>query len=458
MSLRDCSAAHCSGIDKELNEVCKQEGWAIGHPVITRDADGPCQCHCSCLALGTPLAMAKDKYKAIEDYKVGDVVWAAGPDLKFHEVEVKFSDGTSGGSAQPYSVYIEYDDSFLIVTADHLFLMPSGRLKKADKLSVSDSLVAPDGGKVEIKNITMGTFYGGFHHIATSTVDPKGDLKDHLLDANGVVCADYAVQLFHKESDAVKKCMADGHDDLPTLGTTAYFQKHGEPPDLAIGVRKRGYRFASGATPGKGEKVFVPMKHARIVIPDDAVSFIPEEQARELSKYPMRPFTDPDSQAWTEYLITQHQAFYPDVVYSIDWYNDEVNAYAYKQDGVGHVVLLGGLIRFPCIEIEALSLIISHEVGHLIGGPPYYPDTDMSCEGQADYFGVRNIMRKVWFGEYYYTVTTDAITQMKVFFGLPPFKGTGARALGGCSHPPGDCRIETYNAALDLLAKPECAG
>jgi len=61
----------------------------------------------------------------------------------------------------------------------------------------------------------------------------------------------------------------------------------------------------------------------------------------------------------------------------------------------------------------------------------------------------------VWFGEYYYTTMEAAIAQMKKFFGLPPLIGG---AFGSCSHPPGPCRIETYQAGLDLAPKPACAG
>ncbi len=460
MALRNCSASHCGSIDVELNEVCKQEGWAVGHPVITRDEKGPCQCHCSCLALDTPLAASEGKYIPIQSFRVGDMVWATGPDLNFKEFEVKYSNGTIGDAEQPYSIFLEYEDGFLIVTADHLFFMPNGKLKRADKLCISDELISPEGDRVEIKIVSMGTFFGGFHHIATSTDDPKGDLNGHLLDTNGVVSADYAVQLFYKEWTGKTGLFVDDHDELPILGTPEYKEKYGVLIEPETGQTKGNVKIAGGTlSRGNGKKVFVPMGAAGIDIPEDAVSFISKKEAEELAKYPRRPFTDPDAQAWTEYLLTQYKAFYPNVEFAVDWYNDEVNAYAYRQGGIGHVVLLGGLIRFPAIEVEGLALVIAHEIGHLIGGPPFYPATDLSCEGQADYYGVRNVMRVVWFGSYYYDVTVKSIRQMSEFFGLPPFTTADSKmTLAGCGHPPGPCRIETYNAALDLQQKPDCAG
>src|SRR5687768_3249076 len=48
MPVRQCSSAHCSGADAEINEICKGEGWPVSHPVLTRDEQGPCTCSCSC--------------------------------------------------------------------------------------------------------------------------------------------------------------------------------------------------------------------------------------------------------------------------------------------------------------------------------------------------------------------------------------------------------------------------
>jgi hypothetical protein len=457
MALRNCSENHCSKADAELNDVCKQEGWAIGHPVVTRDDKGPCQCHCSCLALGTPVAASPENYRPIQDFQVGDKVLAAGGDLKWKEVEVKFSNGTTGGSVQPYTVFLQYGEKSLIVTADHLFFMADGKLKRADRISIQDKLVRPDGTQVSLTAVSLGTFYGGFHHIATSDTDPKGKLDGHLLNTNGVVSADYALQLFQPAEVAGAHLLAAGHEDLPVLGSPEYAERYGEPKEPEEGAASSSRWFAVGSEPPakKTDNVFVPMSKARVKIPADALSFISETQAKALAKDPKRPLTATDAQAWAEYLVTQYQAFYPDVIYEIDWYNNDVNAFAWRADGVGHVALLGGLIRFPAIEVEGLALVTAHELSHLYGGPPYYSGTTLSCEGQADFYGARNVMRKVWFGESYFTTMVAAIAQMKKFFGLPPLIGG---AFGSCSHPPGPCRIETYQAGLDLAPKPACAG
>src|SRR5262245_51389249 len=116
---RPCSSAHCSAVDPEINDICKQEGWPVNHPVLTRDANGPCTCSCSCLAFGTPVQEGNGAYKPIETYVVGDDVLACGKSLKWTKSKVEYSGGTTGVSRQKYTVLILYKDTALAVTSDH---------------------------------------------------------------------------------------------------------------------------------------------------------------------------------------------------------------------------------------------------------------------------------------------------------------------------------------------------
>src|SRR5262245_35140321 len=123
MALRQCDSAHCSGADAEINEICKQEGWAVGHPVLTRDSRGACVCTCSCLAFGTPVEDGSGEAKAIESYVVGDEVMTAGADLAWTPRPVVYSGGTPGASLQKFAVLVTYLDTAIVVTSDHLFLL-----------------------------------------------------------------------------------------------------------------------------------------------------------------------------------------------------------------------------------------------------------------------------------------------------------------------------------------------
>jgi hypothetical protein len=94
MALNPCPSAHCSGIQGNVNEVCKASGWGVNHPVIVQQADGSiCYCTCSCLAFGTPVQTGTGDFRAIEQYQVGDSVRACGLSLKWGAHNVEFSAG-----------------------------------------------------------------------------------------------------------------------------------------------------------------------------------------------------------------------------------------------------------------------------------------------------------------------------------------------------------------------------
>jgi hypothetical protein len=184
--------------------------------------------------------------------------------------------------------------------------------------------------------------------------------------------------------------------------------------------------------------------------------FLPAEEAEAKKAAPKRGFADPLAREWVDYLMRFHRCFYPDVVFHNNFQSNEVNAFAWVENGVRHVSLEGGLIRDQDLELEGLSLVLAHELAHHYGGPPTFPG-GLSCEGQADYKGVQIIMRNVWFGPQYNTTTGPAIAQMAAFFGVAN-DPTPPGGSAGCNHPPGACRVATYHAAVNLGAKPGCAG
>jgi hypothetical protein len=456
MPIRPCSQAHCSKADPEIYEVCVQNGLPAGYPVLTKDENGPCTCSCSCLAFGTPVQIDAAEYEAIEQIRVGDEVLAAGKDLQWSKQRVEFSQGTTGASRQPYTVLITYLDTAMAVTSDHVFLMANKMLKTADHLTVDDELLAPDGLPVPIKSVHIGDYTAGFHHIATKKALPNADLSGHLLNTNGVVSADYIVQIAMRSGELSTSFVTD-HDKLPVVGSPEYVKKYGDdcllPPKDAkhIDTAKSDSHDASNEKP-----VFISASKTRLLIPDDACRFISDAEAEAKKSDLMRRWNDPQSREWTEYLISHHRVFYPNVIYHLDWANDTVNAYAWIQNGVRNVAILGGLVRHMALELEGIGLVLAHELAHHYGGLPTFPH-GLSCEGQADYYGVRTIMRRVWFGEQYITFTDLAIAQMANFFGVandPTEPGGNA----GCSHPAGACRIATYHAAVSLSGRPSCAG
>jgi hypothetical protein len=464
---------HCSGADAEINEICKQEGWAVGHPVLTRDSQGACVCTCSCLAFGTPVEDGSGRAKAIEAYVVGDEVMTAGSDLDWTPRPVVYSGGTPGASLQRFAVLVTYLDTALVVTSDHLFLLADATggaggtraLKRADRMTTEDRLVARDGGPVEITGVHVGDHVAGFHHIAATSKERVGDdLTGHLLNTNGVVSADYAAQLSARTAGAASRGVAAA-DDPPVVGSAEYVQRHGAAClgapilpatlDPALTVRSTAAGAAEAVRDRTGH-TFIPVSATKRRIPRDACAFLPPDLADAKLTAPKRAFDDPLAREWTEALLAQHRPFYPEVAFTLDWTSNEVNAYAWVEDGQRHVEIKGGLVRDVDLELEGIAVVVAHELAHHYGGPPTHPG-GLSCEGQADFFGVRNVMRKVRFGESYITTTDAGIAQMAAFFGVPDSpEAPGGNA--GCDHPEGACRIATYHAAVSLRGKPGCAG
>lgn len=456
MAIRQCSQAHCSIADPEIYEVCVQNELPAGYPVLTKDENGPCTCSCSCLAFGTPIQIGEATFEAVEDIKVGDSVMACGKDLTWQKQKVEFSQGTTGASRQKYTVLVGFLEKLMAVTSDHVFLMADGTLKAADRLVKGDKLTAPNGSPVDISSVHIGEYTAGFHHIATEKALPDSNLNGHLLNTNGVVSADYIVQISMRSGE-LKSAFSAGHDQLPVVGSPEYVEEHGDacllPPEATDDIR-----LASNNVPDsepEREDVFISASQTRLDIPPDACHFLSDEEAEKKKSDPKRAWNDPMAREWTEYLISHHRTFYPDVTYHFDWADDSVNAYAWVQNGARHVAILGGLVRHLSLELEGIALVLAHELAHHYGGEPTFPG-GLTCEGQSDYHGVRTIMRKVWFGEYYISVTDKAVAQMASFFGVAndPTPPTGS---AGCSHPPGACRVATYHAAVALDGRPDCA-
>jgi hypothetical protein len=180
------------------------------------------------MAFGTMVQNGSGSFQAIETYSVGDQAMAAGTALNWSAKSVVFSGGTSKVSRQPFTVLVVYGDTVIAVTSDHLFLLGNGELRRADRLTPQDTLMSPQGQPVPVKAVHIGDYLAGFHYIATSNFlePPSPGLEDHLLNTNGVVSADYAVQLWARSGD-VPNFRADENTTLPVVGSPEYIKKYG---------------------------------------------------------------------------------------------------------------------------------------------------------------------------------------------------------------------------------------
>lgn len=442
-----CPGAHCSAVSEQINKICKSDGFS-GNVVYVQMGNVYCYCNCSCLAYDTPVRVSSSSWRPIQALGVGDTVLTANSDKKWIPVPVAFSDGTSGNAEPlPYAVFLRTELGVsLIVTPDHPFLIAGEGLKRADRLTLEDRLVTEDWKPVRLTALGYGEYSGGIHNISTTTGAPGEDLWGHLLVTAGVISGDYYAQLY-----LVDKA-ADGH---PLMGSAQYIAEHGEL-DLSFST------IVGSAKDTRSRFSFTPYK--RFTPPPGAVPLLPDHKTTAAPGM-LRELDDTIPLEIAKYLVHNFRRFYPNVEYHIEWLDNTVNAYAWRQGGRRHVALLGGLIRHREIKVEGLGLVLAHELGHHYGGAPTYPSNGLSCEGQSDYWAALIGMREVWWGEEYLRQTIAGAEQLYRLFAFgvvssltPEEEKEQIKTAGSCSHPPAACRRETYLAAVRAEPKPTCAG
>lgn len=149
-----------------------------------------------------------------------------------------------------------------------------------------------------------------------------------------------------------------------------------------------------------------------------------------------------------------------------DWANGTVNAQAWCEGssrpfcagGICHVQMFGGFARYPGMSSNALALVGGHEIGHCLAGRPLYTGSNLSVEGQADYYATAVAMPRMGLAS-----KTAARVVSDIFAG---FEGTGRTSLPGPTlpkvpytdenHPKAQCRRVTYEAGRVHGCRPGC--
>ncbi len=80
-----------------------------------------------------------------------------------------------------------------------------------------------------------------------------------------------------------------------------------------------------------------------------------------------------------------------------DWNDSTVNAYAQQIGTEWNLHFYGGLARRSEVTDDGFALVVCHELGHHLGGFPFYGNGEWAAsEGQSDYFATQICLKNAW--------------------------------------------------------------
>ncbi len=140
------------------------------------------------------------------------------------------------------------------------------------------------------------------------------------------------------------------------------------------------------------------------------------------------------------------------------WSDGTVNAQAWRSGSTCHIEMFGGFARYPGITPRAMGLVALHEIGHCLGGAPRYTGSSLSVEGQADYYAT-NIGCPSWGVGCKAAGLALATALARLVGDKAPWRpgpklDDSSRTIQ--SHPPAQCRLNTYDAGRLNEPRPRC--
>lgn len=478
-----CPQAHCASFQEtELyHQDCVERGmyspvqsmgcynsatgaWEFGTPqqitkicsaLIKEDPNWEfrnCYCCCACFADNTLIGLPHGE-EEILNIEIGKEVLSgsveSGQTVTWEPAQVTFSNGTGGGE-EPAMVYLEYGDGRkMIVSTDQPLMLAEGLLTVASRVTVGAELMGVDGTPLRVTLATIGTYKGGVHHIATGKW--TGSINKHLIQANGVVAGDFALQLHFAEIPDDQK--VHGYGAMPEIGTPEYAAENANSEASA----ELSLYAAPGASPEVDGSLFA-VYGPQAQLPLGTQSFLTPPQAEDiLEKGVQEPITERSGYSLAQQAVALVSGFYRDFVYYIDWGRSEPNVYAFEQYGQKIVLVCGGLARMQGVGFTGLTMAVAQSVARFVGGEPQ-DGLGYSCTGQADLYAFGVISQKVWFGQPWLRQTMEAVEQLTKLFKLISPENAAGNSRNVCEEPSIECREETWMIALAGGALPECAG
>jgi hypothetical protein len=426
-----------------------------------------CYCCCSCFANDTLVAVPGG-VKEIYTLGKGDEVLVANVkasgksvNLDWTNGTVSFSAGTGPDGFQPLMSYLVYDTpdgpKEVICSPDQPFLLPDGKLARAQKLRPGDHLVDQDGKPVTLALVSIGGYHGGVHHIAIGG-PYDGNLDGHLILSGGLVAGDYDVQMNLR--DDAWTVMSEEFAARPSIGTPEY------ETSLADRVHRQEARVVFAVSKATLERPARMVREGKFTIyrsalaspavPDGAQSLFTTGQAGDiLAKGTQVGVSNPLPFIIFNTIKKQYAGFYPDIYFAYDPLNLEPNLRAYGYFGQKYVLVSGGLARLVGFNYEGMMMAMGWGIACFNGGEPRN-SLGLSAIGQADFYAFGSISRNLWVGKGWLGYTNSAMEQWQSLFDLiqPPNRGGNPFD----NDPSIDCRWQAIQMGFSGASLPECAG
>jgi hypothetical protein len=433
---------HCASIQGDINEYCEHGGLGGDVPVPQTWSGGKCWCCCSCFGYGTPIEVDQGLYQMIEDIQTGQNVLATDASLsQWVSRTVTELGGIAPQTQIDFMAYAQFRmaDSqvrHLITTADHLFLLPGGKLLPIQDLRPGDEVRQADGGVAQVELVTWIQFGGGVRHIALGQWREGDPLDGHLINSNGLVTADLAVQLEYYGGGVSEHMAPD--EPRPAIGSLEFHRRYDTTAYNAFVSNPEAWPESSQ-----------PIGPTLLNIPPGALAYLTQEQAADIQQATGgQNLGDSDTLAMTRYLFQLHSAWYPDVYFIVDWANETPNAWYFQDFKREYVVLTGGLVRVRQLRREGLAIILSHLVAQSEG---------TVCTGEADYRGVAIHLRQVWYDNQFFDTFDKGFQQITELFELIQPGHRHADPGNICHQPSTECRKQALLAGAAFSGVPECA-
>jgi hypothetical protein len=151
-----------------------------------------------------------------------------------------------------------------------------------------------------------------------------------------------------------------------------------------------------------------------------------------------------------------------DITIRLDSMNPRVNAEVVKENGVVAIVVWGGMISHPKMTAQTFYLLLCHELGHFLGGPPLKSRTGWSStEGQSDYYSTISCVKDLGLDEGQFINAALALTSIyaEVTKQAPPRLDACDESVAtrtNYGYPTIQCRLDTLLAGWNETPRPRC--